>query len=251
MIKQGIRLYSLQEIHAMIQEGTYTDDFRYYLDTAPEVIRSYISTLTGKAEKKYHIENRKDDVDVNEFQKVDIETGTDGLYVESLKTEDIILKRIIPDSQIDENVQPQVEEKRNEQGGSTGVESAGCEDTLIQKNQTIQGNAEAETDIKDFLTDENPYALIKFGKRIIVQNLLLHEQTQKECRMHMAPYTEIQVVVQLRKGRYSLITNCCKKCKYLYMEKRKFDGIAPVLKKKHISYVWIPSRRGNDSEKVN
>ena len=251
MIKQGIRLYSLQEIHAMIQEGTYTDDFRYYLDTAPEGIKSYISTLTGKAEKNYQGENRKDDVDVNEFQKMDIEAGTDGLHVESLKTEDIIPKRIIPDSQIDENIQPQAGNESKEKVESTGVEIAGCEDTLIQKNQTIQGNAEAETDINGFLTDENPYALMKFGKRIIVQNLILHEQTQKECRMHMAPYTEIQVVVQLRKGRYSLITNCCKKCKYLYMEKRKFDGIAPVLKKKHISYVWIPSRRGNDSEKVN
>lgn len=237
MIKQGIRLYSLQEIHAMIQEGTYTDDFRNYLDIAPEGIRSYISTLTGKKEKDYRVVNRTEDADVNEFQKKDIE--------------DIIPKQNKLDSQIDENIQPQAGNESKENVGSTGVESAGCEDALIQKNQTIQGNVEAETDIKDFLTDENPYAQMKFGKRIIVQNLILHEQTQKECRMHMAPYTEIQVVVQLRKGRYSLITNCCKKCKYLYMEKRKFDGIAPVLKKKHISYVWIPSRRGNDSEKVN
>ena len=111
--------------------------------------------------------------------------------------------------------------------------------------ENIKALMQIEDIYKEAVTEDiinNPYEELDFNKRLHVKNIILHEKVGLECEIHQIPFTDIQVVTALNKGQYSMIVPCCPICKKLYMDKKRFNEMEMILRKKEIHYKWIPAK---------
>ena len=92
----------------------------------------------------------------------------------------------------------------------------------------------------DARSDSDLYSGMRFGDKIQVERLVLHEMTGTKCSIHLKPYQRIKVVCSIGVKTFSIRTYCCPKCCKLYMKTGNFKGIQPILKNRNVNYVWIP-----------
>lgn len=244
MIKQSIRLYSLQEINVMFDKGEITPEFKEYLEIAPESVQVWIKTRQGAeyadeimsaemkvSAKDYPLQEKRDDIassfDVKEGVSAGIDSVAETMADDSGQIEN---SETISIAARDNNTEHQF---RLQVSNDAEI----YEETVTLTDDTESSWKQDKEELKN-----NPYAKLKFTKRIYVQCLIIHEQINTNCEKHMMPYTDIQVLIQLRKGRYSLVTSCCPMCKKLYMDKERYNGMKSLFKKKQMDYEWIPSR---------
>ena len=93
----------------------------------------------------------------------------------------------------------------------------------------------------DARSDSDLYSGMRFGDKIQVERLVLHEMTGTKCSIHLKPYQRIKVVCSIGVKTFSIRTYCCPKCCKLYMKTGNFKGIQPILKNRNVNYVWIPA----------
>ena len=93
----------------------------------------------------------------------------------------------------------------------------------------------------DARSDSDLYSGMRFGDKIQVERLVLHEMTGTKCSIHFKPYQRIKVVCSIGVKTFSIRTYCCPKCCKLYMKTGNFKGIQPILKNRNVNYVWIPA----------
>ena len=93
----------------------------------------------------------------------------------------------------------------------------------------------------DDRSDSDLYSGMRFGDKIQVERLVLHEMTGTKCSIHFKPYQRIKVVCSIGVKTFSIRTYCCPKCCKLYMKTGNFKGIQPILKNRNVNYVWIPA----------
>lgn len=91
----------------------------------------------------------------------------------------------------------------------------------------------------DARSDSDLYSGMRFGDKIQVERLVLHEMTGTKCSIHFKPYQRIKVVCSIGVKTFSIRTFCCPKCCKLYMKTGNFKGIQPILKNRNVNYVWI------------
>lgn len=91
----------------------------------------------------------------------------------------------------------------------------------------------------DARSDSDLYSGMRFGDKIQVERLVLHEMTGTKCSIHFKPYQRIKVVCSIGVKTFSIRTYCCPKCCKLYMKTGNFKGIQPILKNRNVNYVWI------------
>ena len=91
----------------------------------------------------------------------------------------------------------------------------------------------------DARSDSDLYSGMRFGDKIQVERLVLHEMTGTKCSIHLKPYQRIKVVCSIGVKTFSIRTYCCPKCCKLYMKTGNFKGIQPILKNRNVNYVWI------------
>ena len=97
------------------------------------------------------------------------------------------------------------------------------------------------TEEPDARSDSDLYSGMRFGDKIQVERLVLHEMTGTKCSIHFKPYQRIKVVCSIGVKTFSIRTYCCPKCCKLYMKTGNFKGIQPILKNRNVNYVWIPA----------
>ena len=95
------------------------------------------------------------------------------------------------------------------------------------------------TEEPDARSDSDLYSGMRFGDKIQVERLVLHEMTGTKCSIHFKPYQRIKVVCSIGVKTFSIRTYCCPKCCKLYMKTGNFKGIQPILKNRNVNYVWI------------
>ena len=106
----------------------------------------------------------------------------------------------------------------------------------------VRSAAEPEvrsTEEPDARSDSDLYSGMRFGDKIQVERLVLHEMTGTKCSIHLKPYQRIKVVCSIGVKTFSIRTFCCPKCCKLYMKTGNFKGIQPILKNRNVNYVWI------------
>ena len=106
----------------------------------------------------------------------------------------------------------------------------------------VRSAAEPEvrsTEEPDARSDSDLYSGMRFGDKIQVDRLVLHEMTGTKCSIHLKPYQRIKVVCSIGVKTFSIRTFCCPKCCKLYMKTGNFKGIQPILKNRNVNYVWI------------
>ena len=95
------------------------------------------------------------------------------------------------------------------------------------------------TEEPEVRSDSDLYSGMRFGDKIQVERLVLHEMTGTKCSIHFKPYQRIKVVCSIGVKTFSIRTYCCPKCCKLYMKTGNFKGIQPILKNRNVNYVWI------------
>ena len=244
MIKQSMRLYSLQEINVMFDKGEITPEFKEYLEIAPESVKVWIKTRQGAeyadeimsadvkvSAKDYPLQEKRGDI----ASSVDVKEGVSAGI-------DSIAEAMTDDSGQIENSETVLIAARDKNTEQQSKLQGSNDAEIYEETVTLTGDTEPSWKQDKEELKNNPYAKLKFTKRIYVQRLIIHEQVNTSCEKHMMPYTDIQVLIQLRKGKYSLVTLCCPMCKKLYMDEERYNGMRSLFKKKQMDYEWIPSR---------
>lgn len=244
MIKQSIRLYSIQEINVMLDNGEISPEFKEYLEFAPEPVKTWIEThqtikvddektslkndTIAKRSLLYELEN--DVVQENNKEAVSVEIS----YVDDNTTDD-------PKSLEDKKKASSQDSAKNPKQSEVSAVNYDVVSDTHKALVPLDENPELSGKINKDNLNNNPYAKLKFNKRIYVGRLVLHELVNTSCEKHMLSFIDIQVFVQLRKGKYSVITKCCPMCKKLYMDNERFRNMNSLFKRKQMDYEWIPS----------
>ena len=122
------------------------------------------------------------------------------------------------------------------------VHSAGEPEVRSDAEPEVHSAEEPEarsTEEPDARSDSDLYSGMRFGDKIQVERLVLHEMTGTKCSIHSKPYQRIKVVCSIGVKTFSIRTYCCPKCCKLYMKTGNFKGIQPILKNRNVNYVWI------------
>ena len=209
MIKQSIRIFCVEEIYDMVRKKEYSKDFLEYVKSAPNNIKEWLRKI-----------------------------GVD----ESLPE-----MRYIAEPEVHSAGEPEVRSDAEPEVHSAGepeVHSAGEPEVRSDAEPEVHSAEEPEarsTEEPDARSDSDLYSGMRFGDKIQVKRLVLHEMTGTKCSIHLKPYQRIKVVCSIGVKTFSIRTYCCPKCCKLYMKTGNFKGIQPILKNRNVNYVWIPA----------
>lgn len=83
------------------------------------------------------------------------------------------------------------------------------------------------------------YDGLTFKARMDIPVLLFIISDSQECPVHQSSLEKLQVLLPSFGGtkKYSIMVDCCKKCKRFYMTREQFLNIEPILKEKFVKYI--------------
>lgn len=197
MIRTGTRLYSALEIKDML-DNEMNGEFLMYVKNAPDNIRDIVFSWITDDEKREKLKKELDELVVEVI--IEPEEGEE-------KSENVMLK-----SDQEERV----------------------ESTDIQQGETIQNNFEDKKG-----TVRRLYNALEFKARMEVPVLLVTISDTKCCLVHQSSLEKLQVLLPSFGGtkKYSLMINCCTKCKKFYMTREEFANKEQILKSRFIEYM--------------
>ena len=216
MIKQSIRIFCVEEIYDMVRKKEYSKDFLEYVKSAPNNIKEWLRKIgvdESLPEMRYIAEPEV-------HSAGEPETRSDA--------EPEVHSAGEPEARSD--AEPEVH---------SAVEIAAGTDAVPE---SVGKPADPDDPVgPDARSDSDLYSGMRFGDKIQVERLVLHEMTGTKCSIHFKPYQRIKVVCSIGVKTFSIRTYCCPKCCKLYMKTGNFKGIQPILKNRNVNYVWIPA----------
>ena len=201
MIKQSIRIFCVEEIYDMVRKKEYSKDFLEYVKSAPNNIKEWLRKI-----------------------------GVD----ESLPE-----MRYIAEPEVHSAGEPETRSDAEPEAHS--VEEPEVHSAEESEVHSAEESEVRNTEEPDARSDSDLYSGMRFGDKIQVERLVLHEMTGTKCSIHFKPYQRIKVVCSIGVKTFSIRTYCCPKCCKLYMKTGNFKGIQPILKNRNVNYVWIPA----------
>lgn len=218
MINKSIRFFSVEEIKGYIKDNNYPNDFIEYTKVAPASIKSILGNM-GVVSSILDIAQACNNEPTQKNESGLLIDTTDAPQIEKehphKQAEDPTFYKAIP-----------VESDKAEQ--------------IVTKCSEGELNKEEHPTEAEGPNDADLYSSMKFGERISVNRLVLHETMGSVCKEHGIDYQTIRVVMRTNNHEFAVRTKCCPKCKKLYMKASYFQGMKGLLDKKRINYTWIP-----------
>ena len=232
MIKQSIRIFCVDEIYDMVRKKEYSKDFLEYVKSAPNNIKEWLRKIgmdESLPEMRYIAEPEVHSAGESEVRS-DAESEVHSAEEPEARSDAEPEVHSAEEPEVRSDAEPEVH---------SAVEIAAGTDAVPE---SVGKPADPDNPVgPDARSDSDLYSGMRFGDKIQVERLVLHEMTGTKCSIHLKPYQRIKVVCSIGVKTFSIRTYCCPKCCKLYMKTGNFKGIQPILKNRNVNYVWIPA----------